>query len=394
MKFLLLCLGLILVFAAYSLRPFGAQTQPPNLLGRWKVEFKFSSVEEHSLRLDAASDGKGAFLLLDTVSNLNPPAEPTQAQWQQAAPDEVTFSGATEFPIGNVGRDAGNLVFKGSFETANSISGKVSFFRLGQDPNDPGTIPAKTGDFTAKRIATASATNVSAASYGGTALASESIVTAFGSNLATGTEAATDIPLPTSLAGTTVRVQVGAGMERLAQLFFVSPTQVNYQIPPGTVADEATILITSGDGSAAIETKRIAAVAPGLFSANANGQGVAAALALRVKSDGGRNYEPVAEFDATQNKFVFVPIDLGPETDQVFLILFGTGIRARGDLSSVAASLGGTGCEVLFAGSQNEFVGLDQVNLRLPRSLAGRGEVDIALAVDGKAANIVKVKIE
>src|SRR5262249_58380171 len=94
-------------------------------------------------------------------------------------------------------------------------------------------------------------------------------------------QAATDIPLPTSLAGTSVRVQVGAGMERLASLFFVSPTQVNYQIPAGTVADAATILITSGDGSAAIETKRIAAVAPRIFSSNASGQGGAAAAAVR-----------------------------------------------------------------------------------------------------------------
>src|SRR5262245_60232123 len=106
MKFLLLCLGLILVFAVYSLRPACAQTQAPNLIGRWKVEFKFSSIEKRSLRFDAASGGKGAFLLLDTGSNLNPPAEPTQAQWEQAAPDKVIFLGGSEFPIGNVGRDA------------------------------------------------------------------------------------------------------------------------------------------------------------------------------------------------------------------------------------------------------------------------------------------------
>ena len=393
MKSVLLCLGFNLVFAVYWLRPSCAQTQSPNLMGRWKVEFKFSSIEEHSLRFDAASGGKGAFLLLDTTSNLNPPAEPTQARWEQAAPDKVTFSGAIEFLIGNVGRDAGTLVFKGSFETANSISGKVSFFRLGQDPNNPGTVPAKTGDFTANRTATGSVTNVSAASYSSATLASEAIVTAFGSNLAMATQTATTIPLPTSLAGTTVRVQVGAGMERLAPLFFVSPNQVNYQIPAGTAVDTATILITSGDGSAAIETKRIAAVAPGLFSANASGQGVAAAVALRVKSDGRQSYEPVAQYDTTQNKFVSVPIDLGPETDQVFLILFGTGIRGRSNLSAVTASIGGTGSEVLFAGPQIGFVGLDQVNLRLPRSLAGRGEIDVALAVDGTAANIVKVNI-
>ena len=392
MKFSLGCLGLIAISAVYPLRASCAQTQSFNLVSRWKVEFKFSSVEEHALRFDATSGGKGTFLLLDTVSSLVPPAEPTKAQWEQTAPDKVTFSGAIEFPIGNVGRDVGTLVFKGGFESASSISGKVSFFRVGQDPKDPGTVPAKTGDFTAKRIATASVTSVSAASYSA-ALASEAIVTAFGSNLATATLAATTLPLPTSLAGTSVLVEVGAGMERLAPLFFVSPTQVNYQIPAGMVADAATIVITSGDGSAVIESTQIAAVAPGLFSANVSGQGVAAAVALRVKPDGGQSYEPVAQFDTAQNKFVAVPIDLGPETDQVFLLLFGTGIRGRSALSAVTASIGGTDSEVLLAGAALGFAGLDQVNLRLPRSLAGRGEIDVALAVDGRAANTVRIHI-
>lgn len=394
MKFFLACLGLILVFAAYLLHASCAQAQsPPNLIGRWKVEFKFSNMEEHTIRFDAKAEGKGAFLLLDAVSSLIPPAEPTKAQWEQAAPNQVTFSGAIEFPIGNVGRDVGTLVFKGSFESANSISGQVAFFRAGQDPKNPGTVPAKTGNFTAKRTATGSVTSVSAASYSSTALASEAIVTAFGSNLATATQAATTLPPPTSLAGTTVLVQAGAGMERLAPLFFVSPTQVNYQIPAGMVADEATIVITSGDGSAAMETKQIAAVAPGLFSANASGQGVAAAVAFRVKADGGQSYEPVARFDTAQNKFVSVPIDLAPEPDQVFLILFGTGIRGRSVLSAVTANIGGINSGVLFAGPQSGFVGLDQVNLRLPRSLAGRGEVDIALTADSKTANVVTVNV-
>jgi hypothetical protein len=39
----------------------------------------------------------------------------------------VTFSGAVEFPLGNVGRDAGTLMFKGKFETPDSISGEVDF---------------------------------------------------------------------------------------------------------------------------------------------------------------------------------------------------------------------------------------------------------------------------
>jgi hypothetical protein len=37
---------------------------------------------------------------------------------------------------------------------------------------------------------------------------------------------------------------------------------------------------------------------------------------------------------------------------------------------------------------------LDQVNVRLPRTLAGRGEVDFELVVDGQAANVLKLRIK
>ena len=239
--------------------------------------------------------------------------------------------------------------------------------------------------------------SVSAASFSGSAQAPEAIAASFGSNLATTMQSATVSPLPTTLAGTTVKVRDGAGAERLAPLFFVSPTQVNYQIPAGTAAGSATITITSGDGSVSTGSVQIAAVAPGLFAANASGQGVAAAVVFRVKADGSQSYEPVAQFDPAQSKFVAIPIDLGPETDQVFLILFGTGIRYRNSLSAVSASLGGPNgvdAQVMFAGAQDGFVGLDQVNVRLPRSLIGRGEVDMALTVDGQAANTVKVALK
>ncbi len=117
------------------------------------------------------------------------------------------------------------------------------------------------------------------------------------------------------------------------------------------------------------------------------------AIALRIKADGSQSYEPVAQFDAAQGKVVAVPIDLGSETDQVFLLLFGTGIRLRSALSGVSTRIGGADAQVVFAGAQGEFVGLDQVNARLPRSLIGRGEVDILLTVDGQAANLARVSI-
>ncbi|MGH9766734.1 MAG: hypothetical protein ACREAB_04800 [Blastocatellia bacterium] len=134
-------------------------------------------------------------------------------------------------------------------------------------------------------------------------------------------------------------------------------------------------------------------MAPSLFTANANGQGVAAAVVLRIEADGSQQFEPVAEFNAAQNRFVARPIDLGPDTDQVFLLLFGTGIRNRNSLFSVRAAIGGANAEVLFAGPQGGFVGLDQVNLRLPRSLGGRGEVDVMVSVDRSVANTVRISV-
>jgi hypothetical protein len=77
------------------------------------------------------------------------------------------------------------------------------------------------------------ATIVSAASFNETPLAAESIATAFGVGLSTASQAAGAFPLPTELAGTRIVVRDSAGVDRLAPLFFVSPTQINYQVPEG-----------------------------------------------------------------------------------------------------------------------------------------------------------------
>ncbi|NOT58677.1 MAG: hypothetical protein HOP19_00455, partial [Acidobacteria bacterium] len=115
---------------------------------------------------------------------------------------------------------------------------------------------------------------------------------------------------------------------------------------------------------------------------------------LRTRANGSQSYEPVAQFDVTQNRFVAVPIDLGVESDQVFLILYGTGLRFRSSMTTVNARVGGADAAVNFAGAQGSLIGLDQANVRLSRTLLGRGEVDIALTADGKTANVVKARIK
>ncbi|HZS03458.1 MAG TPA: IPT/TIG domain-containing protein [Blastocatellia bacterium] len=237
------------------------------------------------------------------------------------------------------------------------------------------------------------AATVSAAGYQGAGIAQNSINAIFGSGLATSTQMASTIPLPTQLAGTTVKVRDSAGAERLAPLFFVANGQINFLNPDGTATGAATVTVTSGTGAVSTGAIQVVAVAPALFSANASGNGVAAAQALRVRG-GSQSYEPVAQFDAAQAKFVPLPIDLGPASDQVFLVLYGTGIRNRTALEAVTAKIGGTDAPVSFAGAQGGFVGLDQVNLAISRSLIGRGNVDVVLTVDGKPSNAVQINIK
>ncbi len=231
------------------------------------------------------------------------------------------------------------------------------------------------------------AANVIAASYVGGELAADSIASAFGSNLAMTTESA-PTTLPTTLGGTRVRVMDSRGVERAASLFFVSPNQVNYQIPADTAEGIATVTITNRDG---VETKgllTITRVAPGLFSADATGQGFAAANVVYLRNQT-QVWESVTRFDANTNRIVGNPIDVSG--DPVYLILYGTGIKQRSSLATVRARIDGIETAVEYAGAQGQYVGLDQVNLRLPRSLSGRGEVTVELLVDEKPANLVRV---
>ena len=237
------------------------------------------------------------------------------------------------------------------------------------------------------------ATSVSAANFR-SPLARESISAVFGTDLAVVTQPNGGGTLPTNLGGTQINVTDSAGTSRAASLFFVSPTQANYLIPAGTAAGTATVTIINWNGALSRGTVQINPVAPGLFTANSSGRGVPAAVAERILANGSRSTVPVAAFDQTQNQFVPVPIDLGTAADQVFLAAFGTGFRFRSALTAVTATIGGTPAEVSFAGAQGDFVGLDQANIRIPFSLAGRGEVDVVLTVDGAQANTVRINIK
>lgn len=237
--------------------------------------------------------------------------------------------------------------------------------------------------------------SVSAASFRRSPLAVDSLVTSFGVNLAAQTltsSPATSLPLV--LGGTRVVVRDSSGTERLSPLMFVSPAQVSYLIPTGTAVGEALISVISDAGAAATEQVRIDSVAPGLFSGNSNGRGVASGVVLRVRADGRQSYEPLSIFDASTSRMVARPIELGAPEEQVYLVLFGTGFRHGSTLTQVQAWIGGVMLPVLYAGPQGTLPGLDQLNVRLTRELSGRGEITVEAWFDIQRANLVTIAVK
>ncbi len=235
-------------------------------------------------------------------------------------------------------------------------------------------------------------TVTSAAANIGAKAAPDSLASAYGSGLALQAVSPTGSTLPFVLGGTTASVQDSAGALRLGQLFYAGPAQVNFVVPAGTATGPASVTVTAGStGAIATGTIEISAVTPSIFTMP--GGAVAAALGVRAASDGTQS--PVEVFQCSSAGICSpTPIDLGSPSDTVVLVLFGTGLRKNSGVSNVRASIGGADAPVLFAGAQSQFVGLDQVNVQLPASLVGKGDVPVAVIVDGQQSNTVTINVK
>jgi uncharacterized protein (TIGR03437 family) len=184
---------------------------------------------------------------------------------------------------------------------------------------------------------------------------------------------------PTELGGATVTVKDSAGMERRAGLVFVGRFQVNYIVPLDTAIGPAIVTTRSVDGIASVGHLEVRATAARLYFGRS---GAPAAVVVRVRN-GVQTTEPIEGISAS-GVSEMAPIDMGPETDQLYLALFGTGFRARSSLENVRLLIGNVEAPVMYAGPQGEHGELDQLNARLPRALAGHGRLlDVRLTVDG-----------
>jgi uncharacterized protein (TIGR03437 family) len=324
-----------------------------------------------------------------SLTNINPNAAPAGGPSFVMTATGTNFAGTTKLRVNGVDRD-----------TTVINSTQLQAIIPASDITSAGTkqitvfTPAPGGGLSAAQnlmINTAVA-SVSAASFLGETIAPDSIVAAFGLNLATGVQLASSLPLPTNLLGTVVKVRDSAGTERDASLFFVAPQQINYLVPKDTTLGTATVTVINNGNVAGVGQMQIGRIAPGMFSANSSGNGVAAAVALRLVGSA-QIYESIVQFN--QGLFVPVPVDLGPESDQVYLILYGTGFRSNNGLANVSVRVGGMSVPVLYAGLAPGLEGADQCNIGpLPRTLIGRGVTDIVMTVEGNNANTVQITIK
>jgi uncharacterized protein (TIGR03437 family) len=239
----------------------------------------------------------------------------------------------------------------------------------------------------------AGGSGIQSAAAPSSAIAPGSLASLYGQNLAPATAQAGPLPLPLSLGGVTLTVTDSAGVPRSAPLLYVSPSQINFLVPDNVAGGAATFAVATGAAAQSFPAA-VQAVAPGLFSMNGTGSGVAAALAVAVQlGDPQLQQFPVPVFQCGDLGCVAVPLDVGIDRP-LFVSFYGTGIRNRSSLANVTVTINGVILPALYAGPVPNFDGLDQVNVGLTLNLRGSGQSNVVLTVDGQTSNAVTINVQ
>ena len=218
---------------------------------------------------------------------------------------------------------------------------------------------------------------VNAAGFRPGPLAPGSFLVLFGENLMQSTATASTFPLPTTLAGVTLRIN---GVP--APIYYVSPTQVSAQIPYETAPGAGTAVLTVGGSSLPAVTFTVQAVSPGIFIDPAN-------WALAQDANG-------VSISPTR-----------PAPAGSYVVVYGTGQGSVDNpvptgapaplsplsrmTSPVTATVGGQSAEVFFAGLTPTLVGVFQINLRIP--LLPPGDYPLVITIGGAQSNSAQIGV-
>jgi uncharacterized protein (TIGR03437 family) len=231
---------------------------------------------------------------------------------------------------------------------------------------------------------------VNVASYAsGAAVAPGSLLAIFGTGLASRTERA-GASWPVFLGG--AKLTLGG---HLLPLYFVSPLQINGQVPWEAAGLGEAMLSIESDGlpGNSIQVK-LAPFAPGIFSADMSGAGQGAILISLEGVPAAPAGSPFGGHPARRGDYISIYCTgLGPVTNQP-----PTG--APGPLDPLAwtivqpvVTIGGVEAEVSYSGLAPGYVGLYQVNVKLPAGAPAGDTVPVVLRIGGVNSNTVTIAL-
>ena len=236
---------------------------------------------------------------------------------------------------------------------------------------------------------------VNAATFGSVGPAAGSLATIFGTELATSVMNAGSLPLPQELATTSVRV---GGV--LAPLLYVSPTQINFQVPWEVCCPGGGVAVTVSVGVRVsnVFTMGVEPFGPAIFSIDSlTGQGAILIANTDIYAAPEGSVPGASSRPAIQGEFVSLYcIGLGPVTN-----LPPSGTAATRDPLSlvfggpVQVLIGGIIVEATFAGLAPDFVGLYQVNFQIPSDAPIGPRVPITITISNlPLSSLVRIAVD
>jgi uncharacterized protein (TIGR03437 family) len=203
----------------------------------------------------------------------------------------------------------------------------------------------------------------------GQAVAPGSVVSIFGSGLATSLLQGDTIPLSTKIGNTTVTFNGVA-----APLYFVSDGQVNAQLPwnvlpQGVTSGTANVVVTVNGVASVAKAVSVAPVSPNMFSLAGSGFAIAinpdGSLAAPAGSIPGFPARPAKSGDA----LILLANGLGPVDSAI--ASGAPGLPVRNTTTVPQVLIGGVGAVVQFSGLSPQFPGINQINIVVPSGVSG-----------------------
>jgi uncharacterized protein (TIGR03437 family) len=208
------------------------------------------------------------------------------------------------------------------------------------------------------------------------------LLSLFGVNLASATNSAASLPLPTQLGGTEVLVNGTA-----APLFFVAAGQINFQLPAVT-GNVATVAVFSGGLVSPALPLSLLSAHPGIFTV---GGGQALGQILNANSSANSPANPAS---AGQTIQIFAT-GLGATNPALTPGQPGNSVAPfNTTVITPTATIGGIAATVSFSAAAPGLAGVYQVNVMVPTGLPSGGFAAVQISAGGKSSNQVMVALK